>query len=280
MAQQAVRVSSARSQFKKLPESAGHLPRRRALRLRPLPLLFGLVLICLWYGATRGTDGTSFVIASPEAVLAEYGKLLGNGTLPRHFATTLAEIGIGFAFGVSAAFALGYLIAKNRVLERTLGPYAVGFQAVPIIAITPILTRAFGAGLMTNGVICGLVVFFPMLISTIVGIRGVDPDLRDLMRALSATRWQVFARLEVPAALPSLFGGLKVSATLAVVGAVVAESFGANAGLGFLIFASRYNFNPAGVLVAIFTLTALALALYEVVARIERRMLAWQQAGH
>ncbi|RPI93091.1 MAG: ABC transporter permease subunit [Chloroflexi bacterium] len=163
-------------------------------------------------------------------------------------------------------------------MEGLLGPYAVGFQAVPIVAIAPVLIRFFGPGIATNSVIVALIVFFPMLVSTIVGMRSADPDLQALMRSLAATRWQTFTRLEVPSALPSLFGGLKVSTTLAVAASVVGEAISSTAGLGFLVYSSRYVFNPAGVLVGVITLTALALALYEVVARLERRLLAWQRA--
>jgi NitT/TauT family transport system permease protein len=190
------------------------------------------------------------------------------------------EIILGFAVGVSCAFVLGYSIAHSWLLEQTLSPYVVGFQAVPIVVIAPVLRVIFGPGVMTNAGIAALIAFFPMLISTIVGIRSVDPELRDLMRSLTATRWQMFTRLEIPSALPALFGGLKISATLAIAGAVVGEALGADAGLGFSIYSARYVYDQASVFVGIFTLTALALALYELIALVERRVLAWKRRGH
>jgi NitT/TauT family transport system permease protein len=176
------------------------------------------------------------------------------------------------------ACGLGYAMVNNRFLERLLGPYAVGFQAVPVVALAPLLARFLGPGIPTNIAICALIVFFPMLISTVVGLRSVNPAHSQLMRLLVANRWQHFRLLELPSALPALLGGLKVSATLAVVGAVVGEGFAAQNGLGFLIYSSRFAYNPAGVFVAVFTLTALALALYELVAYAERRLLHWRLA--
>jgi NitT/TauT family transport system permease protein len=254
--------------------------RPQTLRLRWLPLLVGVLIIGLWYFQTQGGGSTSFVLASPGAVIDEFIKDLSNGTLFHHIGTTLLEIALGFGMGVGTAFLLGYGIARNRFLEQLLGPYAVGFQAVPIVAIAPVLIRFFGPGLATNSVICGLIVFFPMLMSTIVGMRNIDHDLEALMRSLNATRWQTFTRLEIPGALPSLFGGLKISTTLAVAATVVGEAISSTAGLGFLIYSSRFVYNTAGVLVGVFTLTALALFLYELVVRLERRLLAWQRVGH
>jgi len=251
-------------------------PRHPARPYRLLPVLLGVLVLLFWYFQTRD-QAASFVVAPPLAVAEQFITSVANGTLLRHVGTTLLEIGIGFALGVSTAFVLGYGIARNTILDQTLSPYAVGFQAIPIVAIAPVLIRFFGPGVVTNGIICALIVFFPMLMSTIVGIRNIDPTLRDLMQSYAATRWQMFLKLEIPAALPVLFGGLKVSTTLAVAAAVVGEAVSAQAGLGFLIYSSRYVYDTASVLVGVFTLTALALLLYEVVSRVERRLLAWQQ---
>jgi NitT/TauT family transport system permease protein len=125
--------------------------------------------------------------------------------------------------------------------------------------------------------ICALIVFFPVLINTVVGVRSVPADLRDLLRSLRATRWQTLRLLEAPAALPVFLGGLRVGATLAVIGAVVGEFVGAKSGLGFLINVGRGLYDTALVFVAVFTLVALALALYGLVAWLESRLLAWQR---
>ncbi len=251
-------------------------PKRPARPYGLLPILLGVLVLVFWYFQTRD-QAASFVVAPPLVVAEQFVASVANGTLIRHVGTTLAEIGIGFALGVSVAFMLGYGIARNTILDQTLSPYAVGFQAIPMIALAPTLIRFFGPGIVTNGIIGALIVFFPMLMSTIVGFRNIDPALRDLMQSYAATRWQTFLKLEIPAALPVLFGGFKVSTTLAVVGAIVGEAVSAQAGLGFLIYSSRYVYDTSLVLVGVFTLTALALLLYELVSRIERGFLAWQQ---
>ncbi len=125
--------------------------------------------------------------------------------------------------------------------------------------------------------ICGLIVFFPVLVNVVVGLRSVEGDLRDMLRSLRATPWQTFTLLEVPAALPVLLGGLKIGATLSVIGAVVGEFVGANQGLGFLINVARGQYDTALVFVAIFALVALALALYGLVSLAERAWLAWRR---
>jgi NitT/TauT family transport system permease protein len=135
----------------------------------------------------------------------------------------------------------------------------------------------FGAGLLSKVLIAALIVFFPILINTIVGLRSVPVGLRELMRSLQANSWQTFRLLEVPAALPIFLGGLKVGATLAVIGAVVGEFVGADRGLGFLVNLGRGLYDTALVFVAIFTLISLAMLLYGAVALLESRLLSWQK---
>jgi NitT/TauT family transport system permease protein len=189
---------------------------------------------------------------------------------------TLFEVFAGLAFGVSAATVLGYALAKNKLLERFLSPYIVASQSVPVVAIAPLLIIWFGAGHLSKVLICTLIVFFPMLVNTIVGIRSVEADLHELMRSLQASRWETFRMLEVPAALPVLLGGLKVSVTLSVIGAVVGEFVGADQGLGFLINQARGLFNTPLVFVAVLTLVGIALALYGVVSLVEIWLLRWR----
>jgi NitT/TauT family transport system permease protein len=135
----------------------------------------------------------------------------------------------------------------------------------------------FGPGLFSKVLVCALIVFFPVLINTMVGVRSVPDDLRDLMRSLRATGWQTFVNLEVPAALPVFLAGLRVGATLAVIGAVVGEFVGADRGLGYLVNRARGQYDTALVFVSVLTLVLLALLLYGLVARLERRLLAWRE---
>ncbi|MBX3082281.1 MAG: ABC transporter permease [Anaerolineae bacterium] len=242
---------------------------------RLLPILLGAVALGLWTWLTR--DGGGFMRATPGEVLAAYGSMISSGALLQHITTTLAEVALGYFMGVSLAFILGYGVSRVAVVEKLVLPYLVGLQAIPIVAVAPIIITYLGPGLFTNGLICALIVFFPMLITTNVAIRSIDHDKREFMRLMSATWWQTFTKLEIPAALPIIFGGLKVSTTLAVIGAVVGEGVSAEHGLGYLVYYSRYVFNQSSVMVGLFTLMIVAYGLYWLVAQIERYSLRWQR---
>jgi NitT/TauT family transport system permease protein len=153
----------------------------------------------------------------------------------------------------------------------------VASQAIPLVAIAPLLVIWFGPGMFSKILICALIVFFPVLVNTVVGVRAVPTALHDLMRSLRATRGQILLKLEIPAALPVFLGGLRIGATLSVIGAVVGELVGADMGLGFLINVGRGQYDTALVFVAVFTLILLALALYGAVAWAEKRLLSWQE---
>ncbi len=257
----------------------GVAPRQRWLRWALSPLL-ATALLLAWHLVTASGVVQPFVIPAPAAVFATFGEALADGSLLYHARVTLGEVLAGLALGLAAAVSLGYLLAKAPLVERLLAPYIVALQAVPIVAIAPLFIIWFGSGAPSKVITCALIVFFPMLINTVVGVRQVEPDLRDLMASLDATRWQTFRYLEVPAAMPVLLGGLKVSATLSVIGAVVGEFVGANAGLGFLINLARSTYDTPLVFVAVFTLTVMALAMYGAVDWLEKRLLAWQRNGY
>lgn len=236
--------------------------------------LAGAVL--LWWSAARLGNFPAFILPTPDLVWERFLQVLADGSLLRNAAYTLLEVLLGLALGVGAAAVLGYLIAKSRFLERVLSPYVVASQSVPIVAIAPLLVIWFGSGLFSKILISALIVFFPVLVNTIVGIRSVPDDLRDLMRSLKATGWQTFRLLEAPAALPVFLGGLRVGATLSVIGAVVGEFVGADVGLGFMINRARGQYDTALVFVAVLTLVVMALSLYGAVVWVEKQSLAWR----
>jgi NitT/TauT family transport system permease protein len=245
--------------------------------LLPVSLTVG---IAAWDFIVRANNFPAFILPPPALVWQRLVQVLLDGRLAFHAFITLSEVLGGLALGLAAASMLGYLIAKSPALERVLTPYIVASQSVPIVAVAPLLVIWFGSGLRSKVLISALIVFFPILINTVVGVRSVEPELRDLMRSLRASRWQTFTRLELPAALPILLGGLKVGATLAVIGAVVGEFVGADRGLGFLISFGRGQYDTPLVFVAAMTLVAIAMGLYGLVSLLERVLLAWKrQAG-
>jgi NitT/TauT family transport system permease protein len=180
---------------------------------------------------------------------------------------------LGLGLGAGLAVMMGYVVAKSHVMERLLSPYLVASQAIPVVALAPLLVLWFGTGLFSKVLVCALTVFFPVLVNTIVGVRAVPVELRDLMRSLRASRLQIIRYLELPAALPILLGGFRIGATLAVIGAVVGEFVGADKGLGFLVNVARGQYDTALVFVAIATLIIMALCLYGLVILIEKQFL-------
>jgi NitT/TauT family transport system permease protein len=258
-----------------------HWPASRAGTAWRLDIIFGLVLLVsflgLWQGLVSWADYPSFILPSPGEVAAKLWLVVIDGSLWLHLRVTLGEIFGGLALGLTTATCLGYLLAKSPRLERLISPYVVASQSVPVVALAPLLVIWFGFGSLSKILICALIVFFPVLVNTIVGIRSVEPELRELMRSLRASRWQVFVVLELPAALPVLLGGLKIGVTLAVIGAVVGEFVGADRGLGFLVNLGRGVFDTALMFAALFALAAVALSLYGSVLLLEHWLLAWKR---
>lgn len=236
-----------------------------------------VVVIALWQIMVWLRVYPEFIIPPPIAVIERFWEAILDGTLWLHTSTTVSQMLAGLAFGVTAAVILGTLIGKNRTLEAVLSPLIVAVQSTPVVAYAPLLVIWFGSGPTSKIVTSALIVFFPMLLNTMIGIRSVPPVLHDLMRSLNATRWQTFIKVEVPHSLPILLGGLKVSATLAVIGAVVGEFVMADAGLGRLINQARFSFDTPLVLVAVITLAAIARIMYGMISLLERRLLFWQR---
>ncbi|HSV85862.1 MAG TPA: ABC transporter permease [Levilinea sp.] len=255
---------------------ASNLSVRLQKHSRWLVLLSALVFLLGWQALSSLGGYSAFFLPPPLLVAERFERALTDGSLLRHASATLLEVLLGLLAGSFTATVLGYLLARFRTLEMLLSPYLVASQAVPLVAIAPLLIIWFGPGIASKILICAMIVFFPVLINTIVGMRAVPENLRDLMRSMRATPLQMLRYLEIPAALPVLLGGLRIGATLSVIGAVVGEFVGADRGLGFLINVGRGQFDTALVFVAILTLMGMALSLYGLVIWVERRVLRWR----
>lgn len=244
---------------------------------RFLPIILSSFLFLLgWHLVTSYGDIPPFILPSPISVWTRFLQAVNDGSLPYHTGITLVEIVLGLLAGVLFATVVGYVLAKSRSLERVLSPYLVASQAIPVVAIAPLLVIWLGDGILSKVVICSLIVFFPVLVNTIVGVRAVPISLYDLMNSLHATRAQILWKVEVPASLPIFLGGLRIGATLSVIGAIVGELVSAEQGLGFLLQLGDFQYDTAMVFVAVFMLIALALMLYGIVKLLEKRFLKWQ----
>lgn len=219
------------------------------------------------------TGTPEYILPAPEVVIERGLRAIGSGVLWEHMAATVVEVVLGFSLGAMTAIVVGVALGKSVVIERVLSPYIVAAQAVPILALAPLLDIWFGGGLFARVLVCALIVFFPVAIATMVGIRSADPLLREMLLSLGATPGQVTTRLEIPSALPVIFGGLRVGVTLAVIGAVVAEWVSASTGLGVLInIADQGLFDTPLMFVALAALAIIGLAFYSLVVLVERRL--------
>ena len=236
-------------------------------------LLSLAAFLALWKLVTVVGGYPEYILPAPEVVVERGLRAIGSGVLWEHTAVTLLEVVLGFTVGAVTAIGAGIALGKSLLIERVLSPYIVAAQAVPILALAPLLDIWFGGGLLARVVICALIVFFPIAIATMVGMRSVDPLLGEMLLSLGATGAQRTRLLEVPSALPVIFGGLRVGVTLAVIGAVVAEWAGASSGLGVLInIANQGLFDTPLMFVALATLAAIGLVFYGMVVAVERRL--------
>jgi NitT/TauT family transport system permease protein len=236
--------------------------------------LSAFAFLAAWKVITLIGGYPEYILPAPDVVALRAVGAIRNGTLQPHLVATLEESVIGFAVGALVAVAAGILLAKSLTAERVLSPYLVAAQAIPILALAPLIDIWFGGGLTARVVICALIVFFPIAIATMVGIRSTDPLLVEMARAYGARPVRITRLLELPSALPVLFGGLRVGVTLAVIGAVVAEWAGASIGLGVLInIADQGLFDTPLMFVALASLAALGLTFYGLVLVAERALI-------
>lgn len=256
-----------------------HFDRNQKHFTRWVPLAALLLVIPGWELLAEWSGLPDFILPRPGQVWDRFLRAATDGSLLLHSSVTLSEVLLGLWAGVLLATLLGYFIARSSVFEQLVSPFLVASQAVPIVAIAPLLIIWFGPGTFSKVLICSLIVFFPVLVNTVVGLRAVPRAFYELMGSLHASRWQVLRKLEIPAALPVFLGGLRIGATLSVIGAVVGELVGANSGLGFLINVARGQYDTPLVFVAVLTLVTLALSLYGIVVLLEKRFLAWQETN-
>jgi NitT/TauT family transport system permease protein len=237
---------------------------------------FGLVIFLgLWH--LMAGFYPSFILPGPEKVGARLTEYLAKGLLRQHLVTTFYEAATGFTLGSLLALPLSYFLAHHPFFERCLTPYVVGLQAIPIVALAPLLVIWFGFGLYSKILVSALVAFFPILTNGIMGFRSTDPRLAELMAIMGAKREQIFTKLELPSALPIIFGGLKLGITLSVIGAVVGEFSGAGRGLGYLVNAARGSFDTPLIFVALIALALLGISFYLFISWLEYCLIPWQR---
>lgn len=236
-----------------------------------------VLLIAFWQLLVMIGGYDRFILPGPADVGNQLQLVVSDGRLVKHTLHTVSEVLPGLFIACLIAVPLGYLLAKSPLAERLISPYLIASQAIPIIAIAPLLTIWIRSPYWSRVSVAVLVVIFPVTINIVTGMRNVPPELYDLMHSLRASRWQIFRKLELPASMPILLAGLKVGATLAVIGALVGEFVQPKSqGLGYLLVTARYQFKTDLVFVILLTLAVIALTMYGLVALLEKRLLRWQ----
>ncbi len=252
---------------------SGAVPAGR--RTAVLSVLLFAAVVGGWEGLVWLLDVSRLILPPPSAIAAALWSGVQEGGFAWHFWVTFIETISGFVLGSLVGLLLGGLIGQSPLLERVLYPYVVAFQTLPKVAIAPIIVIWFGYGISSKVVITATIAFFPVLANTIMGLRSAPADQIDLLIAYTASNWQIMRLVRWPAALPYIFVGLDVAIVLSVIGAIVGEFVGAQAGLGYLILQKNFNFDMPGVFAILLILSLMGVALHLLVTLVQRRVVFW-----
>jgi NitT/TauT family transport system permease protein len=219
-----------------------------------------------------------FIIPSASMVWDEFLNMLARDRLVFHTAITAMQVGVGFVLGVALGILCGFALGLSPTAEFVLSPYILALQIAPKVAFAPLFIIWFGYTVYPKILVCVLIVFFPVMINVLGAVRALDPDVVRLAKSFTANRLQVFWKIEFPAAMPPLFAGLRIAATLAVIGVLVGELVGGNIGLGYLLAFAEGSGDTAKVFVTIILLTVIGIVLYGIVVAVETRVLHYLPA--
>jgi len=239
---------------------------------------FFVFVILAWHWTVILTGVSHLIFPGPLSVAKAVVDGFESGEILKHLWVTLYEIVMGFAVGATLGFLIGAVIGQSALMEAVFYPYVVAFQTVPKVAVAPLFVLWFGFGMTSKVIITATIVFFPVLANTIVGLRSAPSDQIELMRAFTASKWNVFRMVLLPHALPYVFAGLDIGIVLAVIGAIVGEFVGAQAGLGYLILQRNFSMDAAGMFAILIVLSLIGTFLHAVVRWIARRVIFWTDA--
>jgi NitT/TauT family transport system permease protein len=236
-------------------------------------LAFGILFLLAWQFLPPALGVPSYIIPTVTDLAREFGRMVQRENLTVHILSTVTIATSGFVIGSLLGAAMGYVLGMSVFIEKVLSPYILGLQIAPKVAFAPLFIMWLGYNAWPKLIVTILVVFFPILVNVLQSMKTVDRDLVNLARAYSMGRMQIFWKIEVPASMPALMAGLRIGATLAVIGVTVGELVGGNTGLGYLITFGEGQANTAMVFNAIVLLTLIGIVLYAAVAVIEARVL-------
>jgi NitT/TauT family transport system permease protein len=236
-------------------------------------IIGGLVL---WEIAGRFFVKKALFLTTPTQIVAETGKLIATGQLQVHVVTSGLEFVLGLAIAILLGIGIGFAMASNKFAKRALGPWVAAFYATPTIAISPLIILWAGIDIWSKVIVVVINSIFPMIINTEAGLRSTDRQLIDAARCFGCSRLQIFWKVSLPSAIPFVFAGIKLAIGRGLVAVVVAELFGARAGLGFLLSQASDAFNMPLLFVAVAILAITGMTLTWLVGWLERVLLPWR----
>ena len=248
------------------------------LRNFMLRLLLIVIVLGIWEAVVRYFEIPGYILPPASTMFMALYRGISNGLYVEHIGVTLTETMLGFVLGMVLAFGLAIPVALSRRVEYFLYPFIVMFQAMPKVALAPLIVVWFGLGLQSKVINAALVAFFPLMVNTIAGLRSSEEDRINLMRSLAASKGQIFWMLQLPNAMPFIFAGLEIAMVLALIGAIVAEFIGAERGLGMLMSSMNMTMDVAGQFSVLLILSVVGLILNTIVGAIRRRVLFWDPA--
>ena len=234
---------------------------------------FGVMFLLAWQFLPPAFGVPSYIIPTVTDLVREFGRMAQRDNLMVHILSTVTIATTGFVIGSFLGAAMGYVLGMSVFIEKVLSPYILGLQIAPKVAFAPLFIMWLGYNAWPKLIVTVLVVFFPIMVNVLQSMKTVDRDLINLARAYSMNRMQIFWKIEVPTSMPALMAGLRIGATLAVIGVTVGELVGGNTGLGYLITFGEGQANTAMVFNAIVLLTLIGIGLYAAVAMLEARVL-------
>jgi NitT/TauT family transport system permease protein len=239
------------------------------------PILGGIVILLVWEFVPAIFNVSKLLLPPPSSIVRSLWLIYDRGLLIENFLITLAEALLGFAIGSVTAIFFAFAVTRSLIIERTLMPYLVGLQALPKVALAPLIVVWVGIGIESKILIAAIISFFPVLINAIVGFSTVEAEKIDLMRSLVASRWQQFRIVIFPNSLPFIFAGLNVAIVLSITGALVGEFIGADRGLGNLLLQLNFNMDISGMFAVLVVLALLGIVLYALVRFLHVRFVFW-----
>lgn len=236
------------------------------------------VFIAIWWIYVAVKHVPAYILPSPPKVWNSLEKMFVKGTVYPHLWTTTYEVILGFVIGAFLGIVLGYIFIKVDALKTMLMPYLIFLQTAPKIALVPLFVIWFGIGLVSKVVLIISMVLFPVLSGMMLGLESIPPDVRNLMKILKASKWQIFSQVEMQYSLPALFASMKVGIVQAVIGAIVAEWVSGKQGLGYILTYASSTYDTPMLLAGIIVTIILGIATYQVISVLEDKFLYWHES--